>query len=279
MDWDSAEISGLIQRALSEDIGSGDITSQVLVPEARTARAVFLAKQAGVLAGLPLISRIFRTLESDCEIDEYRQDGETFRTGDTFCKLRGKAAALLAGERTALNFLQRLTGIATTTSELVRLAAPFGISILDTRKTTPLMRSLEKYAVRTGGGVNHRFGLFDGILVKDNHLQLEPNFEAVLAKFDARGFSPAQVEIEVTSLEMLQKAMRAGANWFLLDNMSPAMIRRCIELKKPGMKFEVSGGITEQNFGSFLISGVDAISLGSLTHSPKSADISMELQL
>jgi len=193
--------------------------------------------------------------------------------------LRGNATALLAGERVALNFLQRLCGIATQTSKYAIQAAPFGIFVLDTRKTTPLFRSLEKYAVKTGGGKNHRIGLYDAVLVKDNHLKLEPDFRTILRKFQAAGFPAEKVEVEVTSLEMLQSAMEAGAVYFLLDNMSPEVISDCIEIKKSGMFYEVSGGVTPENFSNYLIRGIDAISIGGLTHSVKSLDISMEMVL
>jgi nicotinate-nucleotide pyrophosphorylase (carboxylating) len=174
--------------------------------------------------------------------------------------------------------MQRLSGIATQTAAYVALAAPFGIRVLDTRKTTPLLRVLEKYAVKMGGGQNHRIGLYDGILVKDNHLKLEPDFKKILEKFQEKGFPPEKVEIEITSIEMLKNASDSGALWFLLDNMRPSMIRKCVKLKRVQMFYEVSGGISPLNFANYLIRGVDAISIGGLTHSVKSLDISMEME-
>lgn len=274
MNWDSVEIRKIIAAALKEDIGKGDVTSNTLVPASKKASAVFLAKEAGVIAGLPLVSRIFRRLDRSCKVRELVHDGAPVAAGTKICTLSGKARALLAGERLALNFLQRLSGIATQTAAYAKLAAPHGINVLDTRKTTPLLRSLEKYAVLMGGGTNHRIGLFDAVLVKDNHLQLQPDFRKILDAFPRR-----EVEIEVTSPEMLETAISAGARWILLDNMTPGQIRECVRMKKKGMKFEVSGGINVQSFANYLIDGVDAISIGGLTHSVKSLDISMEIEI
>lgn len=279
MEWDSKEITELIDRALMEDIGTGDITSDVLFPERRNISAEFLAKQEGVLAGLPLISQIFHRLDSQSKTEEYLADGDALRPGIVFAKVTGDARAILSGERLALNFVQRLSGIATQTARFVRQARPHGIAVLDTRKTTPLLRSLEKYAVKTGGGENHRFGLQDGILVKDNHLKLQPDFRRILTQFREQGHLPEAVEIEVTDVHMLKAAIQEGGLWFLLDNMSPEMIRECVGLKTRKMKFEVSGGITVENFQDFLISGVDAISIGALTHSIESLDISLEIEV
>jgi nicotinate-nucleotide pyrophosphorylase (carboxylating) len=278
IDWDSREITDLIDRALREDIGDGDVTSRTLFSNPRKISAIFLAKQEGILAGLPLVSRIFRHLDERSSTEEYFSDGTPIHPGTVFCKVSGDVAAILSGERLVLNFLQRLCGIATQTSFYARLADPFGIAVLDTRKTTPMLRSLEKYAVQVGGGTNHRFGLYDGILVKDNHLQLEPDFNRILALFRKQGCLPEKVEIEVTSIEMLKTAKEAGGLWFLLDNMSPDIIRKCVELKTKNMKFEVSGGVTPTNFAEYLIPGVDGISIGGLTHSFKSLDISMEME-
>ena len=276
MEWDSEEINSLIDQALAEDLGSGDLTSNILFPSPPNISAVFLAKEKGILAGLPLVGKIFSRLDRRCKIQYHFRDGNRLSVADTICKLTGPATALLAGERLALNFVQRLSGIATQTGRYVRLAAPKGIQVLDTRKTTPLLRQLEKYAVTQGGGTNHRTGLYDGILVKDNHLKLQPGFVTILKSFRNAGYLPGQIELEVTNFKMLKQAIDAGGCWFLLDNMSPSMIRRCVAIKKPHMRYEVSGGITVKNFPSYLIQGVDAISIGELTHSAKALDISME---
>jgi nicotinate-nucleotide pyrophosphorylase (carboxylating) len=277
LDWDGPEISGIVDRALAEDIGTGDITTSVLVTDPPVLTAHFLAKQDGILAGIPLLSRIFRRLDPAIVFDANHQDGEAVTSGTVIGRIKGRADALLAGERLALNLLQRLSGIATKTSIYAGLASPFKIRVMDTRKTTPLLRSLEKYAVTMGGGFNHRAGLFDGILVKDNHLKLQPDFHKVLEAFMNKGYPADKIEVEVTSLEMLKAAMKAGIRWFLLDNMRPTIIRKCVKIKRGNMTYEVSGGITSRNFVKYLIRGVDAISIGGLTHSARSLDISMEM--
>jgi nicotinate-nucleotide pyrophosphorylase (carboxylating) len=277
-DWDGPAVAKFISRALNEDVGPGDITSQTLFPHPPVISAHFLAKEAGILCGMPLVTRIFHKLDPHSTVEISTMEGQTFSIGSILGRITAKANALLAGERLALNLLQRLSGISTQTALYAALATPFEIKVLDTRKTTPLMRMFEKYAVVMGGGTNHRIGLYDGILVKDNHLKLQPDFKKVMNSFQEQGVSADQVEVEVVSLEMLKKAMDAGAVWFLLDNMRPSMIRRCIKIKRPNMKYEVSGGITPRNFTKYLIRGVDAISIGALTHSVKSLDISLEME-
>jgi nicotinate-nucleotide pyrophosphorylase (carboxylating) len=277
LNWDSDEIRDLLNRALREDIGTGDVTTSVLVPEDQNSSAVFIAKQAGVLAGLPLVSRIFWMLDPTSKIHDALQEGTEFPSGIQLCSVTAHTRAILTGERVALNLLQRLCGIATITAKYVRLARPHGIQILDTRKTTPLLRALEKYAVHVGGGTNHRIGLYDAVMVKDNHLKVEPDFRKVLERFKEHGRSPEEVEIEVDSPAMLREAIQAGGRWFLLDNMTPTQIRECVKMKQSGIKYEVSGGISESNLEEYLISGVDAISVGGLTHSVRSLDISMKI--
>jgi nicotinate-nucleotide pyrophosphorylase (carboxylating) len=277
-DWDGPAVAKFISRALAEDVGPGDLTSQTLFPDPPVISAHFLAKEAGILCGMPLVTRIFQKLDPDAKIEISTLEGQTFSVGSILGRITAKATALLAGERLALNLIQRLSAISTQTALYAALATPFEIKVLDTRKTTPLMRIFEKYAVTTGGGTNHRIGLHDGILVKDNHLKLQPDFKKVIESFVSKGFSIDQVEIEVTSLIMLKKAMQAGAVWFLLDNMRPSLIRRCVKIKRPNMRYEVSGGITPRNFTKYLMRGVDAISIGALTHSVKSLDISLEME-
>ncbi|HET6268357.1 MAG TPA: carboxylating nicotinate-nucleotide diphosphorylase [Acidobacteriota bacterium] len=278
MDWNSREITDLIDRALAEDIGDGDITTRAIVSRAKRLSAVFLAKEKGILAGVPLLRRIWNRLDSSVTLTAMVRESKPLKRGQIICRVRGPARALLSGERVALNFLQRLCGIATQTAFFASQAKPFGIEVLDTRKTTPLLRSLEKYAVAMGGGTNHRFGLQDQVLVKDNHLKIEPDFARILKSFAAKGYPPARVELEVASLKQLKDAQDAGGKWFLLDNMTPALVRKAVRMKRRGMKYEVSGGIDESNFKTFLIRGVDAISIGALTHSVKSLDISMEFE-
>jgi nicotinate-nucleotide pyrophosphorylase (carboxylating) len=276
MEWDSPEVADIVSRALHEDIGAGDITSRWLIPEDHQTRAVFLAKQHGVLAGLPLLPLIFQRLDPDILIELSLQDGSAAMPGASIARIAGNTRAILEGERVALNLLQRLSGIATQTAGFVAIAAASGVAVLDTRKTTPLLRILEKYAVVVGGGQNNRIGLFDRILVKDNHLRVQSDFTALLDAFRKGGYNPEVVQVEVTSLEMLKKAMDAGVVWFLLDNMTPALIRRCVKIKRNNVTYEVSGGITAKNFAHYVIPGVDGISIGALTHSVKSMDISLE---
>lgn len=278
MDWDSDGITSIVRQALAEDLGSGDITGATLVPADRMGSADFLAKQSGVIAGFPLVQRIFAELDSRCRVQQLCAEGASFKSGAILGSIEGPAGVILSGERVSLNFLQRLCGIAARTAEYVKIAAPHGIRILDTRKTTPLLRSLEKYAVLMGGGTNHRMGLYDAPMVKDNHLQIQPDFRAVLGAFKAHGISPGQVEIEVTSVGMLSEAINAGARWFLLDNMTPEQVKQCVAIKKTDMKFEVSGGVSLENLNEYMISGVDFISIGALTHSVQSLDISMEMR-
>ena len=188
MNWDSEEMTLILSQALTEDLGEGDITGITIVPPDRSGNADFLAKEAGVMAGFPLVQRIFTRLDSRCRVQQLCAEGQAFEAGAILGTVQGPARALLAGERVSLNFLQRLCGIASRTAEYVRIAAPHGIGILDTRKTTPLLRALEKYAVKMGGGSNHRMGLYDAPMVKDNHLQIQPDFGAVLAAFARAGF-------------------------------------------------------------------------------------------
>jgi len=277
-DWDGTAVSKFISRAISEDLGPGDITAQTLFPDPPVISAHFLAKEAGILAGMPLVTRIFQRLDPNLQFEFLATEGQTIAMGTVLARVTGKADAVLVGERVSLNVLQRLSGIATQTAIYAALAAAFEIKVLDTRKTTPLMRIFEKYAVQMGGGVNHRAGLYDGILVKDNHLKLQPDFTKIMKAFQSKGFKPEQVELEVTSLEMLKRAMDAGGVWFLLDNMRPSLIRKCVKIKRSNMQYEVSGGIHPRNFANYLIRGVDAISIGALTHSVKSLDISLEME-
>jgi nicotinate-nucleotide pyrophosphorylase (carboxylating) len=277
MDWNSHDITNIIEQSLHEDVGNGDITSATLFTGKHPSSATFLAKQDGVLAGLPLVARIFKMLSRGAKVVQFIGEGESLIPGREICRVSGDIITLLSGERVALNFLQRLSGIATQTAVFVALAGLHGITVLDTRKTTPLLRKLEKYAVEVGGGTNHRFGLFDQVLVKDNHLKSQPDFGKILAAFQAKGIPPGKVEVEVTTLEQLHQALDAGVQWFLLDNMTPSTIRKAVKMKRNNSRYEVSGGVTIHNFSAYLIHGIDAISIGALTHSVKSLDISMEL--
>ncbi|MBI2438196.1 MAG: carboxylating nicotinate-nucleotide diphosphorylase [Lentisphaerae bacterium] len=271
-------LRALIQRALREDIGSGDITSRALVAPARCVTAVIVARQAGILCGGTIAARIFRALDSAIRVQVLCSDGRRFRKNQGLLRITGKARAILAGERTALNFLQRLTGIATLTAQFVELVKPYGPRILDTRKTTPGWRALEKYAVRCGGGTNHRMGLYDQVLIKDTHRRLLGRRGLAEAVRTARRRCPgAPIEVEVETLSQFKQVLAARPDWILLDNMSPAQLRRCVRLCRGRARLEASGGITLANVKAVAATGVQAISLGCLTHSAPAADLSLEI--
>jgi nicotinate-nucleotide pyrophosphorylase (carboxylating) len=268
----------LVRRALAEDIGAGDITTQATIDPAQRARAVVLAKSRCVIAGLDVASEAFRQLDPDVHIRVDRPDGTSCDPGDEVAEIMGRAAALLTAERTALNFLQRLTGIATLTRQFVDRAAG-RIIVLDTRKTTPLMRELEKYAVRAGGGTNHRFGLHDGVLIKDNHVRLAGGVCNVIAR--AEGPARAghyELEVEAQSLAQVDEALEAGAGIVLLDNLSTGEIVEAVRRCRGRAKTEISGGVTLARMEELAATGADYVSVGALTHSAPAADLSFEIE-
>ncbi len=267
--------AGLVRLALDEDIGRGDLTSEATIDGPARARGVLLAKCVCVLAGLDVAFETFRQLDGNVSVRVSRGDGTLCRPGDEIGEVVGSARALLAGERTALNFLQRMTGIATLARRFVD-ASGGRITVLDTRKTTPTFRALEKYAVRTGGATNHRMGLDDGILIKDNHLRLAGGVGPAVARARAAGCG-LPVEVEVETLEGLDAALEAGADIVLLDNMSTADIRDAVRRTRGRAKVEISGGVTLERIGELAETGADFVSAGALTHSAPSADISFEL--
>lgn len=270
-----------IARALAEDIGSGDVTSEALVPADATASARILARDPCVAAGLPLARRIFERLDRRVQVEENASDGYSLKPDETLLRIAGRARALLTAERTVLNVLQRLSGIATLTRRFVDRAAGRA-QILDTRKTTPGLRRLEKYAVRCGGGINHRMGLYDRLLIKDNHRAFwtRGNTASLAdAVRDARAFRPGlPVEIEVENEEELLDALAGKPDWVLLDNMTPDRIRHCVQICAGRARLEVSGGITLDTIDAIADTGIDAISVGALTHSAPAVDLSMEFQ-
>ena len=272
----------LIQQALREDLGSGDVTSEAMIPVGKRVKAVILARGNHIVAGGPVARQSFWELDGRLRWQTKIMDGQPVRRNEVIACLEGNARAILAAERVALNFMQRLSGIATLTAEFVKRAAPYNVMILDTRKTTPLLRSLEKYAVRCGGGVNHRYGLFDRALLKDNHRRLwsaRQNRNLADAIRILRRHSPRlAVEVEVESEAELRDALTAAPDWILLDNMSLAAMRRCVKITAGRCRLEASGGITLANVEQVARTGVDAISLGCLTHSAPAADLSLELE-
>jgi len=269
-----------IDAALREDIGDGDLTTDFFVSKNQQATARIVAHERAIVAGTETAAEVFRRVDSATEMTVLRRDGSEVNPDETVIELRGPARAILKAERVALNFLQRLSGIATMTRKFVDAAASEHVKILDTRKTTPGLRALEKAAVVAGGGANHRFGLFDMVLLKDNHLAMNAGFDA-FAK-TVRRFREAkpnvQIEVEADTLEQVRKFLEIdGIDVILLDNMKPAQIREAIALGKDKVKFEASGGVTLKNIRQIAATGVDYISIGALTHSARAIDFSLEL--
>lgn len=272
---DADSYRDLVRRALAEDIGSGDVTTQATVDETHQARAVLLAKSTCVIAGLEVAADAFRQLDAAVAIRIHHPDGRVCTPGTEIAEMCGRAAALLTAERTALNFMQRMSGIATLTRQFVEAAAG-RITILDTRKTTPLMRTLEKYAVRAGGGVNHRFGLSDGVLIKDNHVRLAGGVGAAVSRM--RASSPGMaIEVEAQSLSEVADALQAGADIVLLDNLSTPDIIDAVRQCRGRAKTEISGGVTLARMPELATTGADYVSIGALTHSAPAADLSLEM--
>jgi nicotinate-nucleotide pyrophosphorylase (carboxylating) len=267
-----------VQRALDEDLqSSGDITSRALIPPDSRGRARIVLREDGVVAGLPLASMVFRLLDNKVNFQLLVGDGDLLPAGSEIAVVEGPVLAILEGERTALNFLQRLSGIATLTNEYVSRAAPHEVEILDTRKTTPGLRPLEKYAVRAGGGKNHRLGLYDAVLIKDNHIAAVGGVGKAVERAREVVGDEQQVEVEVESLGGLEEAISAGADIVMLDNMSVEETRQAVEIAGGRVKLETSGGITLENLEAYAATGVDYISVGALTHSAPALDIALEL--
>ena len=269
-------VADLVRAALAEDLGAGDITTNAIVDAGRTALARVKAKAPGVIAGIRLAEAVFLAVDPSLEFEAAVADGTHVASGDHVAIIGGRARALLAAERTALNFLQRLSGIATVTAEAVRLVHGTGVTILDTRKTTPGMRALEKYAVSLGGGANHRDGLYDRVLVKENHIALAGGVAAAVAA--VRGANPGQpIEVEVRNADELGEALDAGVERVLLDNFSPHAAADAVRTAAGRCEVEVSGGVNVHNIRAYAAAHPDFISLGYLTHSAPALDLSITL--
>jgi nicotinate-nucleotide pyrophosphorylase (carboxylating) len=266
----------LVARALAEDLGAGDLTSAATIGPEQRARGVVLAKTDLVIAGLDIAAETFRQCDTDVTFNRHRRDGDQCLNGLTVAEVIGSARALLAAERTALNFLQRLSGIATEARRYVDAAAG-RIIVLDTRKTTPTFRPLEKYAVRCGGATNHRFRLDDGVLIKDNHKRLAGGIEAVVGRARAAGVG-LPIEVEVETLAELEQALAAGAERILLDNFGVEELRAAVQRCRSRALVEVSGGVTLERIPEIAATGADFVSIGALTHSVRAADLSFELE-
>jgi nicotinate-nucleotide pyrophosphorylase (carboxylating) len=267
----------LVRAALAEDVGRGDVTTEATVDPDRNAEGVILTKSPCVVAGLEIAYEAFRQIDSGVAIREYRHDGAWCEPGVVVAEVRGRARGLLTAERTALNFLQRLSGVATLTRAFVNAAAG-RIIVLDTRKTTPLLRALEKYAVRAGGGVNHRMGLDDAVLIKDNHVRLADGVGRAVSRAREAG-DGLIVEVEAENLEQVDQALEAGAEIVLLDNLSTPEIAEAVRRCRGRARTEISGGVTLARIPELAATGADYVSVGALTHSAPAADLSFELEL
>jgi nicotinate-nucleotide pyrophosphorylase (carboxylating) len=265
----------LIRAALAEDIGAGDVTSRLTIPQDRPVRAHLLARTNGVLAGINVCRQVFLALDRSIRFTPKLNDGVRFRKGQVLAEVRGRARSLLAAERTALNFIQRLSGIATETRRFVDAVRGTKAVILDTRKTTPGWRGLEKYAVRCGGGANHRSGLYDMILIKDNHIAAAGSITTAI---ECCRSSRLPMEVETQTLADVREALAAGAKRIMLDNMTAAQIRKAVALARGRAKLEASGGIKLRNVRRVAETGVDYISVGAITHSAPAADIALDFE-
>jgi len=268
----------LIRRALEEDLGrAGDLTSDAVLPPDLKGEARIVARAAGRLAGLPMALAAFRILDPEIKVETLATDGEDVEAGAVLAIVRGAARSLLSAERTALNLLGRLCGIATATRDMVRLVEPHGARIVCTRKTTPGLRALEKYAVRCGGGHNHRFGLDDAVLIKDNHIALAGGLRVAVERARGAVGHLVKIEVEVDTLEMLREALDLGVDVVLLDNMSTETLRQAVALARGRALTEASGGITPETAAGIAATGVDLLSMGWLTHSAPALDVALDV--
>jgi len=275
MSLDPADFLDLVRRALAEDVGPGDVTTNSIVPVETRASAQFIAKSTCVVAGLDVARAVFHELDPAVRFTALVQDGDRCGGGDVLAELEGSARVLLTGERTSLNFLQHLSGIATLTARFVE-ATGGELTVLDTRKTIPTLRALAKYAVRCGGGTNHRIGLWDAVLIKDNHIRIAGGIAEAVRRVRAHGVT-LSIEVETQSLAEVHEAIGARADVIMLDNLSDAEMREAIALIGGRAKVEVSGGITLDRIPALAGLGADVVSVGALTHSAPAADISLEM--
>jgi nicotinate-nucleotide pyrophosphorylase (carboxylating) len=271
------DVGVIVRRALAEDVGPGDATVEALALNDKPARAEIVVKESGVICGLDVAAEVFRALDGSVKFDKKVDDGARVKLGDVAAKLEGRAGPLLAGERTALNFMQRLSGIATLTADYVKAVGRDGPAIMDTRKTAPGLRGLEKYAVRCGGGVNHRMGLYDAILIKDSHKRLVGGVAEAVTLARANNPGGFQIVCEVETVDEAVAAEAAGADVVMFDNFDAAAVKEALSRMTGKALTEVSGGVNVEKAAEFAAPGVDRISVGALTHSARALDISMEI--
>ncbi len=271
-------IDEMIKRALEEDIGTGDITTMSTVSEDKTIEGIFIAKEDGIICGLPIVQRVFEILDEFIEIEFHIKEGDTVKKDDLIAKISGSARNILTGERVALNYLQKLSGIATRTNIAVKQIEGTKAAIADTRKTTPGLRMIEKYAVRTGGGSNHRFNLSDGILIKDNHISAAEGIGKAITS--ARKMAPhtLKIEVEVENFEQIEEALKFKADIIMLDNMNLEQMAKAVKLIRGKALVEASGNMGDKDLMSVAKTGVDIISIGALTHTVKALDISLRFK-
>ena len=272
-------VTALIQSALNEDIGSGDITTDNLIDPKLTGRSVLIAKEPLVLAGMDIARQVFQNLDASIEFKALLSDGDTADTNESLAHIQGNLAALLKGERTALNFLQRLSGIATNVAAYVRLLEGTSVRLVDTRKTTPGWRVLEKYAVRVGGAHNHRMGLYDGVLIKDNHIAAFGGVARSIVHIRKQVSHLVKIEVEASTLVEVEEALQAGVDVIMLDNMSLEDVKTAVTMIQHAALVEVSGNVTRAGLPALAGTGVDIISIGALTHGARSVDISMRINV
>lgn len=268
----------ILRLALSEDIGGGDVTTLSTVPEANTSRGRFIAKEPLVVCGLPVLARVFELVDARVRVTPHLEEGSQAKKGDVIAEIVGPSRGILTGERTALNFLQRLSGVATATHVAVKRIEGTRAAIVDTRKTTPGMRNLEKYAVRIGGGVNHRTGLYDGILIKDNHIRAAGSITQAVEAARKAAHHLLKVEVEVEDFAMLDEALACHADVIMFDNMSLADMAEAVRRVSSRALTEASGNMGEKDLRAVAETGVDLISIGALTHSARAMDISLRFE-
>ena len=278
MDIDLRAIRDLLEMALREDIGTGDITSESVIPDDAQAVGTIKAKSDGIIAGLDVAAEIFRMLDPGVNFRKLVSDGDRVHSGQELATAEGKARSILTAERTVLNFLQRLSGIATMTSEYVSAASGYSAKIIDTRKTTPGWRVLEKYAVRVGGGHNHRFGLYDAVLIKENHIAVAGGVAEAVARARERIPHTMKIEVEVETLDQVREAIESGADIIMPDNMDVGAMAEAVKLINGRVIVEASGGIRLKDIPAIAATGVDLISIGALTNAAPPLDISMYIQ-
>ena len=279
MTLDTKQIDKVVLNALEEDMPYGDVTTDNLIPDEDFTEAKFIAKADGVISGMPVAARVFELIDSRTSLEILKNDGECVQKGDIIAILRGPTAAVLKGERTALNLMQRMSGIATRTRVFTELVKDYPVSVADTRKTTPGLRYLEKYAVRCGGGRNHRYSLSDAVMLKDNHIAAGGGILSAVRKVRANIPHTVKIEVEVENMDMVRDAVESGADIIMLDNMNEAAMAEAVRYIAGRALVEASGDVTEERICAIAETGVDIISIGRITHSVKALDISLRFKI